>query len=164
MKDDFAKMLSMARKAAGFTQEQAAEELNVAVRTLSAYEQGKFLTDDMVAHMVQVYRSPALGYAYLSTQSATGRLLLPRIRIVGISSGAMQLRVTMKRAEHIYDLLEEICCDDQITLSEEAQFCKCIETLDDLVSTILAVKVLPRNAQKNGHRGCRHSVRKLGSV
>lgn len=153
MKTQFIRMMIMARKTAGLTQEQAAERLNISVRTLAWYEQGKIPSDDMVANLMQVYGADSLGYAYLSTQSAVGMLLLPKIRALGVSSGAIQFRIMMQRAEAMYNILEEICSDDQISLSEEVQFKQCLQVLDDLISTALSLKILPKGAQKKNAVG-----------
>ena len=54
--------IKKARKDAGMTQEQAAEALNVSVRTYAKYESGEILPgDDMVAGMMQVFENPCLG-------------------------------------------------------------------------------------------------------
>ena len=148
MKNNFTKLLAITRKSAGLTQEQAAERLNISVRTLAWYEQGKIPSDTMVADMVRVYHSQALGYTYLSMESAVGMLLLPKIRLSGVSSGAMQFHMTMKKAEEIYREIEDICSDDEITISEEARFKQCLQVIDDLVSTALSLKMLPQKAQK----------------
>ena len=81
--------IKKARKDAGMTQEQAAEALNVSVRTYAKYESGEILPgDDMVAGMMQVFENPCLGYAYLSKESAVGRLILPKIgKLPGFAPG-----------------------------------------------------------------------------
>ncbi|NSW92860.1 MAG: helix-turn-helix transcriptional regulator, partial [Firmicutes bacterium] len=55
-----------ARKVAGLTQEQAAERLNVSVRSLADYEIGKTVPkDDIVCAMMRSYGTRWLGYQHL---------------------------------------------------------------------------------------------------
>ncbi|MFS8542113.1 MAG: helix-turn-helix transcriptional regulator, partial [Tissierellales bacterium] len=56
----------IARKSAGYTQEEAAELLHVSPRSLSDYEQGKTIPpDDVVCKMVEIYGARWLGYEHL---------------------------------------------------------------------------------------------------
>lgn len=69
MSKRFGLEIKRARKGAGLTQEQAAEELSVSVRTYAKYEGGEILPgDDMVAAMMQVFNNPCLGYSYVMTR------------------------------------------------------------------------------------------------
>ena len=141
MRGSFAAACILARKHAGLTQEEAAYQLNIATRTLAYYETGRIPPDDIVAHMVQIYQSPALGYAYLSSESAVGRILLPQIKVMGISSGALQLHVSMRKAAGLADMLDEICADNQISREEERSFRDCLDTFDRLMASIIGIKI-----------------------
>ena len=63
------------RNNAGFTQEQAAELLHIAVRTLSEYENGGNVPDEIVAMMADQYRAPVLAWWHLKTTSVLGKFL-----------------------------------------------------------------------------------------
>ena len=65
----------MCRNNAGLTQEQAAELLHVAPRTLSDYENGKTPPDDIVAAMAEIYKSPLLAWWHLKHHSILGKFL-----------------------------------------------------------------------------------------
>ena len=61
MNDEYRTMYARHRKAAGLTQEKAAELLGVAVRTLANWEAGIYVPpDDKVALMCDAYPAPTL--------------------------------------------------------------------------------------------------------
>lgn len=148
MKRDFTTLMILARKNAGLTQESAAEQLGLSRRGLAYYEQGKIPNDTIVAKMMQVYRSPYIGYAYLSEETAVGRALLPPItNVSGIASGVMQIRVAIKKAVKMYDRLEEICCDDVVSRDEQRDYERCWSELDQLMASVTAMKFSPRKGK-----------------
>ena len=54
----------ISRETAGYTQEQAAERLDISVRSLSAYENDEIIPpDDLVEKMVKLYNTKILGKA-----------------------------------------------------------------------------------------------------
>ncbi len=142
MTKEFTKLMILSRKSVHLTQEKAAERIGVSRQMIARYEQGIIPTDSVMAKMMEVYDSPALGYAYLSTQFATGRALLPAIRIVGVSAGAMQLHVTLKASVKEYERLERICCDDVITIDEAGEYADCLQTFKNLVGTIVSMALI----------------------
>ena len=144
----FTRLAIQARHNAGLTQEAAAERIGVALRTIAHYEAGRIPADDIVARMMQVYRAPYLGYAYLSQESEVGRALLPQItNVSGIASGAMQIRVAIKKAVKMYDRLEEICCDDVVSRDEQRDYERCWSELDNLMASVTAMKFSPRKGK-----------------
>lgn len=140
MSYEFGNACCLARKTARLTQEEAAERLGVSTRSIAHYEGERIPPDEMVAAMVQLYHAPALGYMYLSQESATGRMLLPKVSIVGASNGALRLRVKMRQASSMQETLDELCLDDKITQDEESDFKRCLDKLDGLLSAILGMK------------------------
>lgn len=74
----FTDLLRKTRKCANLTVERASELLFLSPRALHYYEAGRRnIPDDVVARMVEIYRSPTLGYVWLSKELITGRILLP---------------------------------------------------------------------------------------
>ena len=64
------------RQHTGYTQEQASQKLNVAVRTLSDYENGHApVPDDIAAKMAEIYRAPRLAYQHMKRTSAIAYLI-----------------------------------------------------------------------------------------
>ena len=87
MRDKFTEWLVHSRHVAGLTQEEAAERIGIARRTLAGYEAGSTPDDDVVACIVQVYDDYKIGYAYLAERTLTGKLILPDIQTVGVAAG-----------------------------------------------------------------------------
>lgn len=151
MSKKFGIEIKKSRKDAGMTQEQAAEALNVSVRTYAKYESGEILPgDDMVAGMMQVFENPCLGYAYLSKESAVGRMILPKIgKLPGVAAGAMQYHVALADANSDCIRLERICCDDKITMAEERGLSPIVEKIFDLAGKGLTLYLTyPKRTQK----------------
>jgi len=63
------------RELAGFTQETAAEKLNISVRALSGYENGTKVQDDIVDAMSTEYNAPLLAIWHLKENSVLGKWL-----------------------------------------------------------------------------------------
>ena len=99
MRDKFTEWLVHSRHVAGLTQEEAAERIGIARRTLAGYEAGSTPDDDVVACIVQVYDDYKLGYAYLVERTLTGRLILPDIQTVGVASGAITLHIQLGKMD-----------------------------------------------------------------
>lgn len=149
MTQNFTKLMVFARKNVHLTQEKAAERIGISRQMIARYEQGIMPTDSVMSKMMEVYDSPALGWAYLSTQFATGRALLPELRIVGVSAGAIQLHITMKQAVNEFDRLERICADDVITPEEAVEYDDCLQTFKQLVGTIVSMALIKPQKKKS---------------
>lgn len=151
MSKSFGFEIKKSRKNAGMTQELAAELLYISARTYAKYESGEILPgDEMVAEMMRIFSSPCLGYAYLSQESAVGRLILPQIRgMPGVAAGAMQYHIALADAHNDFRTLERICCDDRITADEEMALIPIIEKIFDLAGKGLTLYLTcPKRTQK----------------
>lgn len=152
MSKRFGCAIKKARKDAGMTQEFASEELCISARTYAKYESGEILPGDyMVAKMMRIFEDPCLGYAYLSQESAVGRLILPQIRgMPGVAAGAMQYHIALADAGNDFVRLERICCDDRITVEEERDLKPIIEKIFELVEKgLILYLTCPRTQKKN---------------
>ena len=67
------------RSLAGLSQAEAAELLSVEVRSISNYENGSRVPDDIVRAMVQAYNAPLLGLWHLKENNPVGKECLPPI-------------------------------------------------------------------------------------
>ena len=142
MNGRFADAAFDARKRAGMSVEKAAEYLSISPRTLNYYEAGRYTPDEVVAKMVGAYGSPELGYYWLSRELFTGRLILPAIDAAGISSKALRLRLSLRKAAAVQDELEEICADDTISANEKKPLAKCLGKIRDLAAACMNVSLL----------------------
>ena len=76
MSNECENLYKTCRVSAGFTQEEAAELLAVAPRTLSDYERDQArVPDDTVARMAEVYNAPLIAYYHLRRFSPLGKYL-----------------------------------------------------------------------------------------
>lgn len=149
MNRDFGRICKIARKNAGLSQEHASELLGVSVRTLINYEAGSTtVPDDIVAEMIRIYHTQIIGYFYLTMTSEVGCMILPPIKLTGISSGALKLRVSLNHAVRLQTQLDEICCDDKIEPHEERRFQRWSEVINDVISSALSLKLSPLKIKK----------------
>lgn len=81
------------REQAGYTQEQAAELLNVSVRMLCRYESGESIVpNDVADQMVRLYNDNYLAVAHLRDSSGMAAALIPAVdRDCDIQTAAMRL-------------------------------------------------------------------------
>lgn len=84
-----------ARCMANLTQEQASEKLSehleehstsgregISWRTISRYENGSPIPEDILLAMAIVYQSPGLLWVYLSSSNEVGKRILPQIKLI----------------------------------------------------------------------------------
>ena len=148
MNGRFADVLFEARQRAGYTRERAAEMLNISPRTLTYYEAGRQVPDRIVAMMVDAYAAPGAGYYWLSNELYTGRILLPKVNVLGVSNGALQMRVSLRNALQAQERLEDICRDDLIAEDEETPLSACINSLRELAAACMGMKILGTTGNK----------------
>lgn len=108
------------REGAGIKQEEAAENLNVSIRTLSDYENGKArVPDDIVDSMAKVYRSPLLAWWHLKSNSVLGKYLpdvvIPKTEVDMV----FQSILAKDKLSPVIDGLKEIMSDGMIDEMEE---------------------------------------------
>lgn len=132
-----------ARKAAGLTQEAAAERLAVSDTSIRAYESGERLPgDDIVAQMCAVYNVQYLGLQHLQLKSA----LLPecvqyaRPEPLPVATIKLVRRVLAFAEAHRSDQLLEIAEDGVISDSERTLFDEIAGELGDIVQAALALQ------------------------
>lgn len=132
-----------ARKAAGLTQEAAAERLAVSDTSIRAYESGERLPgDDVVARMCVVYGVQYLGLQHLQLKSA----LLPecvqyaRPEPLPVATIKLVRRVLAFAEAHRSDQLLEIAEDGVIDETERQRFDEIAAELGDIVQAALALQ------------------------
>ena len=80
MPDQYRNIYQTARKAAGLTQEAAAEQLAVSVESLRAYETGhRVPPNDVVERMVVCYDKQYLAYQHLKESSDLMARVVPEL-------------------------------------------------------------------------------------
>lgn len=143
MPKDGGNIYQTARKAAGLTQEAAAERLAVSDTSIRAYESGERLPgDDIVARMCAVYNVQYLGLQHLQLKSA----LLPecvqyaRPEPLPVATIKLVRRVLAFAEAHRSDQLLEIAEDGVIDETERQRFDEIAAELGDIVQAALALQ------------------------
>lgn len=143
MSKDNGNIYQAARKAAGLTQEAAAERLAVSVESMRAYETGLRLPgDDVVTRMMAVYDAQYLGAQHLQCKP----WLLPECVMMAkpeplpVAVIKLVRRVMAFAEAHRSDQLMEIAEDGVISESERALFDEIAGELGDIVQAALALE------------------------
>ena len=143
MRRDNGNIYQAARKAAGLTQEAAAERLAVSVESMRAYETGLRLPgDDVVTRMMAVYDAQYLGAQHLQCKP----WLLPECVMMAkpeplpVAVIKLVRRVMAFAEAHRSDQLMEIAEDGVISEGERDLFDEIATELGDIVQAALALE------------------------
>ena len=131
------------RKKAGFMQESAAEELDISVESIRAYETNQRRPPDLIVlAMVEVYRDLSLGYSHLQGNPLV-RLLYPLVNDISLEQVTLKLLVTIKNMEarRSIDRLIEIAEDGVIDTAERADFDEIVRVLQEIMRCGLALQM-----------------------
>ena len=143
MKSDYMTIYGRYRKAAGLTQERAAELLGVTVRSVAAWERGESVPPDMrVLAMADIYNAPTICIEHLRFNVAIARDVLPPVPYVQLPQAVCQLCAALRKVqeEHAEDQLLAIAADGRVDEMEERQFVELTEELDDVIAAALALR------------------------
>lgn len=142
MARDGGNIYQTARKAAGLTQEAAAERLAVSDTSIRAYESGERLPgDDIVARMCAVYNVQYLGLQHLQLKTALLPDCVQEARPEPLPVAVIKLvRRIMRFADgHRNDRLLEIAEDGVIDEAERPEFLAITAELNEIVKAALAL-------------------------
>ena len=143
MSKEYESMYARYRRAAGMTQEYAAELLGVAPRTLQAWERGESTPPNArVLAMCDIYCSPTLAIEHLRYNSIIAYDVLPPVRAVPVAQGVCQLIGALRKLEEIHaeDRLLDIAADGKVDEIERADFDQLLIELDPVMSAVLALR------------------------
>lgn len=126
-----------ARKAAGMTQEQAAELLHISVRSLAEYEAGRTIPpDDVVCRMIEVYKADWLAYKHLK-QTEIGNRYLPNIDSTDLAKSVLRLQKEVRDFQVISNEIIDIACQGMI--KEHDKWRSIVEKINGMVGAALSV-------------------------
>ena len=131
------------RKAAGLTQERAAELLGVATRTLQAWERGESPVPNVrVLAMCDVYASPTLAIEHLRFTNVVAFELLPAVKEIPVSQAVCQLCAAIRKLEEIHaeDQLLEIAADGRVDTLERPSYDQLLIELEPIIGAVMALK------------------------
>lgn len=123
------------RENAGYTQEQAAELLDISIHTLSNYEADKekrftVPSDEMVDCMATVYDTPLLAMWHLQTHNPLGRYFPEVQPLQSTNDMGFQTMLTANDFAKAEELFCKIMADGRITPDEEEDFARYCTIMD----------------------------------
>lgn len=143
MQEDCRNMYGRYRRAAGLTQERAAELLDCSVRALANWETGVNVPpDDKVVLMCDVYQSPTLAIEHLRASTVLARQILPAVVQVSLPQAVCTLlaRVQQFANRHRTDDLLQIAEDGKIDNIERSDFEEIVAELEGIIQAALALR------------------------
>ena len=133
-----------ARRAAGLTQEAAAERLGLSVESLRAYETGGRVPPSQVVElMVILYNAQHLAYQHLHETNELYNRIVPALEDRDLIRTAVVLRNRLARLEQgrSLDRLLEIAEDDLIDEDERPEFLAIVAELREIVRSALELQL-----------------------
>lgn len=133
-----------ARRAAGFTQESAAEQLGISVESVRAYETGQRIPpNDVVEQMVICYNAQRLAYQHLHETNVLMARVVPQLEQRSVLEVAVRIynRLNRFQRDHGVDRLMEIAEDGVIDQQERGEFDAIMADLREIVKSGLELEV-----------------------
>lgn len=131
------------RKAAGFTQEAAAERIGISVESLRAYESGQRIPPNHVVQLMAIlYNAVYLGLQHLQETDALYSSVVPEIqpRSVLEASARLTNRIFHFADTHADRRLMRIAEDNVIDAAERPEFDDILEDLQEIVEAALELR------------------------
>lgn len=130
----------IARKAAGMTQEQAAELLYVSIRSLADYESGRTIpSDETVCKMIEVYGTNWLGYEHLKRSTEVGKRYLPDLELTDLARSVLKLQKEVADVNKINPDMVEVACDGVVNEFETEKWQQVTKEIFEMVAAGLGV-------------------------
>lgn len=133
-----------ARRAAGYTQEAAAEMMNLSVESLRAYETGRRIpAGDIVLQMVTCYDAQRLAVQHLQETSALFNSVVPNLEERTLLETAVRIYNRMRRFKEAgrLDQLLAIAEDGVVDEDERSEFYAIVEDLRQIIKSGLELEV-----------------------
>lgn len=147
MPENFRNIYKIARRAAGYTQEAAAEMMNLSVESLRAYETGRRIpAGDVVLQMVFCYDAQRLAVQHLQETSALFNNVIPRLEERTMLETAVRIHNRLRRFQEAgrLDQLLAIAEDGVVDEAEKSVFDSIVEDLRQIIKSGLELEVFCR--------------------
>lgn len=140
MKGACGNIYKTARRAAGLTQEQAAEQLYISVRSIAEYESGRTIPpDDVVCRMVDLYGDRSLAYLHLKQSTEVGRRYLPDLHILDLPRSVLKLQKEVKDVMDVNSRMIDVACDGVVEEHESETWQNVVKELMEMIAAGLSV-------------------------
>lgn len=143
MPEEYRNIYKICRKAAGFTQEAAAERLGISVESMRAYETGQRVPpDDVVDLMSILYNALHLIAWHAREKNAMYSRVVPEVqpRTVLEASAKLTNRIFRFAESHADRRLMQITEDNVIDETERPEFNGILEELQEIVEAALELR------------------------
>lgn len=144
MQSESRNIYKTARRAAGFTQESAAERLGVCTESLRAYESGQRVPpNDVVEQMCICYNAQHLAYQHLHETNALMGRVVPQLEERPLIETAVRIynRLSWFAKRDRLERLLTIAEDGVIDQAERAEFDSIMADLREIVKSGLELEV-----------------------
>ena len=143
MPEEYRNIYKTSRKAAGLTQESAAERLGISVESLRAYEGGQRIPpNEVVELMVILYNAQHLAYQHLRETNAMYGRVVPEVPLCSVLEASARLtnRIYAFADSHADRRLMRMAEDNVIDPVERPEFDAILEELQEIVEAALALR------------------------
>lgn len=143
MPEEYRNIYKTCRKAAGLTQEAAAERLGVSVESLRAYETGQRVPpNEVVELMVILYNAQHLAFQHLRETNGLYNSVVPEIQPKSVLEASVKLdnRFDAFMASNKLRRLLRIAEDNIVDATEKAEFDFIQEELQGLLESIMELR------------------------
>ena len=143
MPEEYRNIYKTCRRAAGLTQESAAERLGISVESLRAYEGGQRIPpNEVVELMVILYNAQHLAYQHLRETNAMYGRVVPEVPQCSVLEASARLtnRIYAFADSHADRRLMRMAEDNVIDPVERPEFDAILEELQEIVEAALALR------------------------
>lgn len=143
MPEEYRNIYKTSRKAAGLTQESAAERLGISVESLRAYETGQRVPpDDVVELMSVLYNALHLIVQHVREKNAMYSRVVPEVPQCSVLEASARLtnRIYAFADSHADRRLMRMAEDNVIDPVERPEFDAILEELQEIVEAALALR------------------------
>ena len=144
MQEKYLNIYKTARKAAGLTQEAAAEGLGICVESIRAYETGiRVPPNEVVEQMVIRYNAQHLAFQHLHETNTLAARIVPVLEPRSLMEAVVRLNNRFNRftAQHGVDRLMEIAEDNRVSEDERDDYDAICEVLREIAQVSLELEV-----------------------
>lgn len=150
MAQEYRNIYQKAREVAGFTQERAAELIDISVESIRAYETDRRIPpNETVAKMVEIYNAHYLAYIHLKNSNPLAKELLPDVEIRSVSQAVLYVQKELNDALKQLDALVEIGCDNKVSKEERERFDEIMKELHDVVDAVASLDFATENSNNS---------------
>ena len=153
MPEDYSNIYKIARRAAGYTQESAAEQLDISVDSVRAYETyQRTPPNEIVERMVVCFHAPQLAYQHLHETTKLVSQIIPKLEARSILEVAVRIYNQMRSFSQgaCLERLMAIAEDGRVDDTEQPEFDAIVKILRSIIQSSLELEIFcsPDSATK----------------